>query len=80
MKVEIYSIPNCPACKKALMLATNHQAVYEAVYNMMGKEFDASDVKVLFPMARTFPQITAHGEYIGGFTEFEQWHNGLRRV
>ena len=29
---------------------------------------------------RTFPQITAHGEYIGGYTEFEQWSNGLRRV
>ena len=30
--------------------------------------------------ARTFPQITAHGEYIGGYTEFEQWSDGLRRV
>ena len=42
MKVEIYSIPNCPACKKALALATNHQSVYDTTYNIMGKDFDAS--------------------------------------
>ena len=33
-----------------------------------------------FLLQELFPQITAHGEYIGGFTEFEQWSNGLRRV
>tara|TARA_B100000508_G_C11190982_1_gene148344 strand:+ start:192 stop:431 length:240 start_codon:yes stop_codon:yes gene_type:complete len=77
MKVEIYSLPNCPACKKALHLATNHQAVHEAVYNMMGKEFDASDVKVLFPMARTFPQIVVDGEHIGGYIELDKLLAGI---
>ena len=77
MKVEIYSIPNCPACKKALALATNHQSVYDTTYNIMGKDFDASDVKVLFPTARTFPQIVVDGEHIGGYIEFDKLLAGI---
>lgn len=33
-----------------------------------------------FPTARTFPQIVAHGEAIGGFTELEIWSQGYRTV
>ena len=33
-----------------------------------------------FPTARTFPQITAHGEYVGGFNELEIWSEGYRTV
>ena len=47
---------------------------------MLDEDFTREELFERFPTARTFPQITAHGEYIGGFTEFEQWHNGLRRV
>ena len=49
-------------------------------YYMIDEDFTREELFEKFPTARTFPQITAHGEYIGGFTEFEQWHNGLRRV
>ena len=51
--------------------------MHDAVYNMMGKEFDASDVKVLFPMARTFPQIVVDGEHIGGYIEFDKLLAGI---
>jgi len=30
--------------------------------------------------ARTFPQIIAHGEAIGGYTELEIWSQGYRTV
>ena len=49
MIVEIYSIPNCPYCVKAKNLATNKG--HEVIYNMMGEEFQATDVKTLFPTA-----------------------------
>ena len=70
MKVEIYSIPNCPYCVKAKNLATNKG--HEVIYNMMGEEIQATDVKTLFPTARTFPQIIVDGEKIGGYVELEK--------
>jgi glutaredoxin 3 len=70
MKVEIYSIPNCPYCSKAKMLS--EQKGHETVYKMMGEDFQAQDVMKLFPGARTFPQIVVDGEKIGGYTELEK--------
>jgi|TARA_Y100000004_G_C8662927_1_gene306011 glutaredoxin len=72
MKVEIYSIPNCPYCTKAKALAENHQKVTEVVYNMMGKDYEASEVRELFPTARTFPQIIVDDEKIGGYMDLEK--------
>jgi len=70
MKIEIYSIPNCPYCVRAKNLA--EQKGHEVVYNMICKEFQAGDVRTLFPTARTFPQIIVDGEKIGGYTELEK--------
>ena len=70
MKVEIYSIPNCPYCVRAKNL--EEQKGHEVVYNMMGEEFQAGDVRTLFPTARTFPQIIVDGEKIGGYTDLEK--------
>lgn len=70
MKIEIYSIPNCPYCVKAKNLAEREG--HEVDYKMMGKEFQAGDVRELFPTARTFPQIIVDGEKIGGYTELEK--------
>lgn len=70
MKIEIYSIPNCPYCSKAKMLS--EQKGHETIYKMMGKEFQPSDVRELFPTARTFPQIVVDGKSIGGYTELEK--------
>ena len=70
MRIEIYSIPNCPYCTKAKNLATNKG--HEVIYNMMGQEFQATDVRELFPTARTFPQIIVDGEKIGGYVELEK--------
>ena len=70
MKVEIYSIPNCPYCSKAKMLS--EQKGHKTIYKMMGEDFQAPDVMKLFPGARTFPQIVVDGEKIGGYTELEK--------
>ena len=70
MKIEIYSIPNCPYGVKAKNLAEREG--HEVDYKMMGEEFQAGDVRELFPTARTFPQIIVDGEKIGGYTELEK--------
>ena len=70
MKVEIYSIPNCPYCVRAKGLA--ERKGHEVIYKMMGAEFQPTEVRELFPTARTFPQIIVDGEKIGGYTELEK--------
>ena len=57
---------------KAKALAENHQKVTEVVYNMMGKDYQASEVRELFPTARTFPQIIVDDEKIGGYMDLEK--------
>ena len=76
MEAEIYSKTNCGYCDRAkLRLAKYKPKIY-----MLDTDYTREDFVNKFPEARTFPQITANGEYLGGYTEFEQWHNGLRRV
>ena len=70
MKVEIYSIPNCPYCVRAKCLA--ERKGHEVIYKMMGEEFQPTEVRELFPTARTFPQIIVDGEKIGGYTELDK--------
>ena len=70
MKVEIYSIPNCPYCVRAKGLA--ERKGHEVIYKMMREEFQPTEVRELFPTARTFPQIIVDGEKIGGYTELEK--------
>ena len=72
MKVEIYSIPNCTYCKKAKFLADHVDQGTEVQYKMIGKDFSASDVRELFPGARTFPQILVDDKHIGGYIELEK--------
>ena len=76
--IEIWSKPSCPFCVKAKNLCEREG--YEYKYYMLNEDFSREELFEKFPSARTFQQITAHGEYLGGYTEFEQWHEGLRRV
>ena len=52
----------------------------EYSYQSLGTDFDREEMLEKFPGARTFPQIRIHGENIGGYTEFAEWSDGLRRV
>ena len=76
--IEIWSKPSCTFCVKSKNLCEREG--YEYKYYMLNEDFSREELFEKFPSARTFPQITAHGEYLGGYTEFEQWHEGLRRV
>ena len=76
--IKIWGKPQCPFCDRAKALC--EQQGYDYEYFQLDIDFTREELFEKFPTARTFPQITAHGEYIGGYTEFEQWSNGLRSV
>ena len=76
--IEIYGKPQCPFCDRAKALC--EMKGYEYTYQSLGTDFGREEMLEKFPGARTFPQIRVHGENIGGYTELEQWSEGLRRV
>lgn len=76
--IEIYGKPQCPFCDRAKALC--EQKGYEYSYKQLGVDFGREELLEKFPNARTFPQITAHGEYVGGFNELEIWSEGYRTV
>ena len=68
MEVEIYSKTNCIFCDKAKMrLSKENPKIH-----MLDEDYTREDFEKKFPDARTFPQITMDGEYIGGFGETER--------
>tara|TARA_B100001939_G_scaffold212255_1_gene182635 strand:+ start:1354 stop:1587 length:234 start_codon:yes stop_codon:yes gene_type:complete len=76
--IEIYGKPQCPFCDRAKALC--EQKGYEYTYKQLGVDFGREELLEKFPTARTFPQITANGEYVGGFNELEIWSEGYRTV
>ena len=74
--IKIYGKPQCPFCDRAKALC--EQKGYEYTYKQLDVDFTREELFEKFPNARTFPQITAHGEYVGGFTELQTWSEGYR--
>ena len=70
MKVEIYSIPNCAACKKAKALAENKG--HNVDYKVLGVDFTHLEMAKKFPKAVSVPQIIVDGEHIGGYVELQE--------
>jgi len=68
--VEIWSKYNCIFCDKAEKLCQIKGLEYKKY--MLGVDYSREDLIKKFPEARTFPQITQDGQYIGGYTELEQ--------
>jgi glutaredoxin 3 len=69
--IEIYGKDACTFCSKATGLAETLGLNY--VYKKLGKDFSREELFEMFPNARTFPQIRADGEYIGGYEQFVQY-------
>lgn len=65
---EIYSKINCSYCEKAKQLLV--QEGYEHKVKILGVHFEVADLYKVAPNShRTFPMITKHGEYLGGYSE-----------
>lgn len=72
--VEIWGKPVCPYCEKAKALSRQEGLNY--VYHQLDEDFTIEELKEKFPNAKTFPQITVDGKYIGGFQEYRIFIKG----
>ena len=66
--IEIWSKPNCIFCDKAEMLCKMKSLEYKKY--MLDVDYSRRICRKI-SRARTFPQITMDGNYIGGFTELD---------
>ncbi len=68
MNVEIYGTDGCGFCVKAVDLAEELCLDYTYIdANTAMIEFSR-----LFPGAKTVPQILVDGEWVGGYSDFEE--------
>ena len=80
MKIELITRhePPCVYCESAKGFLETRKHEYKET--VVGQDITKEQLMERFPTARTFPQITAHGEYLGGFNELEIWSEGYRTV
>ncbi len=72
-RVKIYSTGTCPICDKAKTLLTKWGVTYKEIR----VDQDQAGLKEMMQVsnnARTVPQITIDGKWIGGFTELTELH------
>ena len=72
--VEIWGKPACPYCEKAKALSRQEGLNY--VYHQLDEDFTIEELKEKFPNAKTFPQITVDGKYIGGYMDYRIFIKG----
>lgn len=74
-KIVIYSKDNCPYCTQAEKLTSQLAARDKSLQWFilkLGYDYTTNEWKMLFPEAKTYPQIVVDGENIGGWTEFQE--------
>ncbi len=81
-RVTIYSTATCPICERAKALLTKWHIPYTEVAVDRDRE-GLKEMLTLTHHARTVPQITIDGRWIGGFNELTELHmdgelDGLR--
>ena len=73
MIIKIYSKPNCVFCVKAIEEA-NEQASkdpsIEVIVLKLHDDFDSPTMRIIFPEAKTYPQIIVDDMHVGGYEEF----------
>ncbi len=72
-RVKIYSTGTCPICDKAKALLSKWGIPFEEVR----VDLDRAALKEMLELtnhARTVPQITIDGQWIGGFSELTERH------
>ena len=72
-RVKVYSTGTCPICDKAKNLLSKWNIAYEEF--RIDENRDA--LKEMFEVtngARTVPQITIDGKWVGGFSELTELH------
>ena len=73
MDIEVYSTHTCPICTKTKDLLTKWNLPFEMKMIDTDRSLMAEFSKVTED-ARTVPQITIDGKWIGGFNELTELH------
>jgi glutaredoxin 3 len=73
MNIEVYSTHTCPICTKTKDLLTKWNLPFEMKMIDTDRSLMAEFSKVT-EGARTVPQITIDGKWIGGFNELTELH------
>ena len=72
-RVKVYSTGTCPICDKAKNLLTKWSIPYEEL--RIDQDKDAlKEMLVVSNGAKTVPQITIDGKWVGGFSELTELH------
>ncbi len=75
MKIKIYSTSKCPYCVRAIEAATKiaeKDSRVQVIVLKRYEDFDDSTMRMIFPDAKTYPQIIIDGHKIGGWAEFQE--------
>ncbi|WP_455222836.1 glutaredoxin domain-containing protein [Kaarinaea lacus] len=72
-RVKIYSTGVCPICDKAKNLLTKWQIPYDE-YRIDQDKNALKEMLTVSNGARTVPQITIDGKWVGGFSELTELH------
>lgn len=72
-RVKIYSTGTCPICDKTKLLLTKWNIGYDEARIDLDRDLLKEMLEVT-DHARTVPQITIDGKWIGGFTELTEMH------
>ena len=72
-RVKVYSTGTCPICDKAKNLLTKWNIPYEEL--RIDQDKDAlKEMLLVSSGAKTVPQITIDGKWVGGFSELTELH------
>jgi len=72
-RVKVYSTGTCPICDKAKSLLTKWSIPYEEF--RIDEDKDAlKEMLLVSNGAKTVPQITIDGKWVGGFSELTELH------
>ena len=67
MNTIIWTKPGCPACRKTKLFLMSKGLKYEE--RVIGDGWTREQFFEAHPNANTVPQITIHGESVGGYTQ-----------
>lgn len=72
MKIVYYSRPNCVYCDRLeSFLKTKEISATKLVLDV---DFTREELLAKVPKATTFPVVLVDDKFIGGFTQFVDWH------
>ncbi|NOZ53255.1 MAG: glutaredoxin [Gammaproteobacteria bacterium] len=74
-RINIYSTGNCPICDKTKALLQKWDIAYQD-YRIDQSKDALREMSEITSGARTVPQITIDGKWIGGFSELTELHMG----